>query len=275
VTSDPVATSAVPDNGAPATTGTRPSGDAERQRVKQLAQEFEALLMTRMLREMRHSMLSDEESENGFGNETMTDMVDVELGRALSRAGGFGLSGVLFEAIEQRLKDTTLQTPSATPPSQALPYLLPADPHQQPISVAPASDPGQATPATDGRDLEIPDGRVSSAFGWRRDPFTGVPRFHRGIDVAHAYGQDVRAAAAGQVVFAGDHGAYGTVIVIDHPGGRQTRYAHLAVSGVQPGDRVDAGEVIGKSGNSGHSTGPHLHFEVLEAGRAVDPGAGS
>jgi murein DD-endopeptidase MepM/ murein hydrolase activator NlpD len=270
--SDPVVTTAVSENGAPATSGTRPSSDAERQRVKQLAQEFEALLMTQMLREMRRAMLSDEEPETGFGSETMTDMVDVELGRALSGAGGFGLSSMLFKAIEQRLKDTTPRTPSVVPTSR-VPCLLPADP--QPISLEPASEPGQATSSTDGSDLVIPNGRVSSAFGWRRDPFTGRPRFHRGIDVAQAYGQDVRAAAAGRVVFAGDQGAYGTMIVIDHPGGRQTRYAHLAVSGVQPGDRVDVGEVIGKSGNSGHSTGPHLHFEVLEAGRAVDPGAGS
>jgi murein DD-endopeptidase MepM/ murein hydrolase activator NlpD len=119
--------------------------------------------------------------------------------------------------------------------------------------------------------LQMPNGRVSSHFGWRQDPFTGVPRFHQGIDVAQAYGQDVRAAAAGRVAFAGDQGSYGTTIIIEHPGGRQTRYAHLSATGVRPGDLVDPGQVIGKSGSSGRSTGPHLHYEVLAGGRPVDP----
>jgi murein DD-endopeptidase MepM/ murein hydrolase activator NlpD len=252
---------AVAGNVAPVTPRTSPSTDAERQRVKQLAQEFEALLMTQMLREMRRSMLSEDESKNGFGNETMTDTIDIELGRALSRAGGFGLSGVLFKAIDRGL-GTGAQQPSPGP--------APGDATPAPAA-APAGDPGSAD---ETNDLKVPDGRVSSAFGWRQDPFTGISEFHRGIDVAQPYGQDVRAAAAGRIAFAGDQGAYGTTIVIEHPGGRQTRYAHLSAAGVQPGDLVAAGQVIGQSGNSGRSTGPHLHFEVLEAGQAVDPVAG-
>lgn len=274
---DPVATSVLPGSVAPAA-ATQSSSDADRQRVKQLAQEFEALLMTQMLREMRRSMLSDEEHENGFGNEMMTDTVDIELGRALSRAGGVGLSGVLFRAIDQRFNTGA---PSSTSPSgsaTAQPLQAASD---QPtvgaasISAGPADGPAPAAPSADESDLKIPDGRVSSAFGWRHDPLTGILQFHRGIDVAQAYGQDVSAAAAGRVVFAGDHGAYGTMVVIDHPAGRQTRYAHLSVSGVRVGELVDTGQVIGKSGDSGRSTGPHLHFEVLEVGRAVDPAAGS
>ena len=119
--------------------------------------------------------------------------------------------------------------------------------------------------------LEVPHGRVSSAFGWRSDPFNGVARFHDGIDVAQAYGQDVRAAARGRVSFTGDRGSFGTTIIVEHPGGRQTLYAHLSTSDVQTGDFVDSGQVIGKSGSSGRSTGPHLHFEVLDGGRPVDP----
>ena len=103
------------------------------------------------------------------------------------------------------------------------------------------------------------------------DGTTGAAKFHQGIDVAQAYGQDVRAAAGGRVAFAGDQGSYGTTIVIEHPGGRQTRYAHLSATDVRPGDVVDPGQVIGKSGSSGRSTGPHLHFEVLDGGRPVDP----
>jgi murein DD-endopeptidase MepM/ murein hydrolase activator NlpD len=272
---DPAVTTLVPTGSAPVAAGTTASGDAERQRVKQLAEEFEALLMTQMLREMRHSMLSDEESENGLGNQTLTDTIDIELGRALSRAGGFGLSDVLFKAIERRLTGPAQQTAFA-PVSIDETSSDSAAEDSEPVSVVPdGGDAGEANPSIEGNDLEIPRGTVSSAFGWRLDPITAIPEFHRGIDIAQAYGQDVRAAAAGQVVFAGDRGTYGTMIVIDHSGGRQTRYAHLSVSDVHAGDRVDAGEVIGRSGSSGHSTGPHLHFEVLDHGRSVDPVAGS
>ena len=112
---------------------------------------------------------------------------------------------------------------------------------------------------------------VSSKFGWRQDPFTGAAQFHNGVDIAVAYGQDVKAAASGTVAFAGVQNGYGNTVVIDHQGGRQTRYAHLSQEFVRAGDSVTEGQVLGKSGNSGRSTGPHLHFEMLVNGRPVDP----
>jgi murein DD-endopeptidase MepM/ murein hydrolase activator NlpD len=282
VTNDPVVTGAVRGSLPAVTPGAAPARAAELQRVKQLAQEFEAMIMTQMLRGMRRSMLSEEDREQGLGNESMIDTIDIELGRALSRAGGFGLADVLAKAIEARHGSGTQKTsdqpavnvrpiqvapipigPPSDVPRDAQPIVAPSEP---PRRVQEPMAPRSAAP-----DLQVPEGRQSSAFGWRRDPFTGVRQFHRGIDVAQAYGQDVRAAAAGRVTYAGDRGAYGTMIVIDHPEGRQTRYAHLSLTGVKPGDLVDIGQIIGKSGDSGRSTGPHLHFEVLEAGRVVDP----
>ena len=112
---------------------------------------------------------------------------------------------------------------------------------------------------------------ISSAFGWRRDPFTQEARFHHGTDLRAAYGQDVRAAGDGVVTFAGDRGGYGLTVVVDHGGGVETRYAHLSAADVKPGTRVRAGEVLARSGNSGRSTGAHLHFEVRRDGQAVDP----
>ena len=117
----------------------------------------------------------------------------------------------------------------------------------------------------------IPDGHVTSAYGWRRDPVSGAPRFHKGIDVAQVYGQDVPAAGAGRVVFAGDRGTYGTMNVLEHPSGQQTLYAHLSAARVKAGDQVGAGQVIGETGDSGRATGPHLHFEVIDAGHTIDP----
>lgn len=112
---------------------------------------------------------------------------------------------------------------------------------------------------------------MSSPFGWRQDPITGGSSFHQGVDLKMAYGRDVKAAAAGTVVFAGTQGGYGQTVVINHEGGRQTRYAHLSAENVRAGDVVSEGQIIGKSGNSGRSTGPHLHFELLVDGHPVDP----
>jgi murein DD-endopeptidase MepM/ murein hydrolase activator NlpD len=112
---------------------------------------------------------------------------------------------------------------------------------------------------------------VTSAFGWRPDPFTGEGRFHKGVDVRAAYGQQIPAVANGKVVSAGPAGGYGLSVVIEHGSGIRTRYAHLSEVSVKAGDVVERGQEIGRVGQSGRSTGPHLHFEVLADGRPVDP----
>ena len=112
---------------------------------------------------------------------------------------------------------------------------------------------------------------ITSQFGWRQDPINGSARFHKGLDIAVAYGADVKAAAPGRVSFSGVQNGYGNTVVIDHEGGRQTRYAHLSEQLVRVGDVVAEGQLVGKSGNSGRATGPHLHFELLVNGQPVDP----
>jgi murein DD-endopeptidase MepM/ murein hydrolase activator NlpD len=82
-------------------------------------------------------------------------------------------------------------------------------------------------------------------------------------------------AAGGRVVFAGEQGGYGQSVVVEHAPGLQTRYAHLSAISVRPGDQVPAGSQVGRVGQSGRATGPHLHFEVLEQGRRVDPATGA
>jgi murein DD-endopeptidase MepM/ murein hydrolase activator NlpD len=112
---------------------------------------------------------------------------------------------------------------------------------------------------------------TTSAFGWRSDPVSGRHKFHRGVDLRAAYGADVPAAAAGQVVFAGERGAYGNVVIVQHPNGVETRYAHLSSIDVAEGASVDVGTIVGRVGSTGRSTAPHLHFEVLVNGERVDP----
>ncbi len=115
------------------------------------------------------------------------------------------------------------------------------------------------------------DGRVTSPFGYRRDPFTGRGAWHSGIDYGGPIGAPIYSAAAGQVVFVGWKSGYGRTIDVAHGNGMMTRYAHLASFGVEKGEQVEAGAIIAGLGNSGRSTGPHLHFEVRINDRAVNP----
>jgi murein DD-endopeptidase MepM/ murein hydrolase activator NlpD len=112
---------------------------------------------------------------------------------------------------------------------------------------------------------------ISSRFGWRDDPMTGVGRRHAGIDLPSRRGSAVRATAPGVVRIAGWVGGYGNLVEIEHSGGVSTRYGHLSRLDVAPAQHVEEGQVIGEVGSTGHSTGPHLHFEVRVRGYAVDP----
>ena len=106
---------------------------------------------------------------------------------------------------------------------------------------------------------------ITSPFGWRWG------RLHEGVDLGAAYGSPIAAAAAGVVIYAGWESGYGNLVVIDHGGGLATAYGHQSRIAVSFGQSVSQGETIGYVGSTGHSTGPHLHFEVRVNGQAVDP----
>lgn len=114
-------------------------------------------------------------------------------------------------------------------------------------------------------------GWVTSDFGTRLDPYTAKRVMHRGMDIANRHGAPVIAPADGTVVFAGVEGAYGKVIVLDHGFGIKTRYAHLSEFMVERGENVKRGQRIGSIGNTGRSTGPHLHYEVRVNGIPENP----
>jgi len=114
-------------------------------------------------------------------------------------------------------------------------------------------------------------GPLTSPFGPRIHPIYNIPSFHAGIDLALPEGTPVYAAAGGRVVLAGTQAGYGLLVVVDHADGYTTYYGHLSRVGVVPGQYVEAGQLIGRSGNTGLSTGPHLHFEIRKDGSPVDP----
>jgi murein DD-endopeptidase MepM/ murein hydrolase activator NlpD len=115
-------------------------------------------------------------------------------------------------------------------------------------------------------------GKTSSSYGSRADPIDrGIVRHHAGIDLAAPRGTRVAASRAGRVVFAGSRERYGNLVILRHSGDMETRYGHLSSIKVKKDAFVGPGQVLGKVGGTGRSTGSHLHFEIRVSGRAADP----
>ena len=117
----------------------------------------------------------------------------------------------------------------------------------------------------------VTSGWISSGYGVRTDPFTGRRTRHFGTDFAARTGTPIKAVADGVVTWSGKRHGYGYMVEINHGNGYRTRYAHNDVNHVEVGDTVRRGDLIADVGQTGRATGPHLHFEVLHNGRAVDP----
>jgi len=117
----------------------------------------------------------------------------------------------------------------------------------------------------------ISRGWLSSYFGIRTDPFNGRRVHHSGVDFAGKMGSDIVTVAAGVVTYSGKRSGYGRLVEINHGNGYSTRYGHSSELLVKVGDTVKKGDIVAKMGTSGRSTGPHVHFEVLYNGRAVNP----
>lgn len=251
------------------------AAEAERMQVLALVEQFEGMLLSEMLRDVRAG--DEEENEAfGLGASTMTDTMQGEFGLALSRAGGLGLRETLAKALLRKAQTDAAVEAAVVPTAIAAPV---RDAAGVPTTQAHRHDHDHDHDASFG----VPTGGgvaavvaagvpVSSAFGWRNDPFTGKATFHKGVDLAAAYGTEVRAFDGGVVKSAGERSGYGLTVVIDHGDGRETLYAHLSSMAVAPGDPVAAGQPIARSGNSGRATGAHLHFEAREYGRPVDAG---
>ena len=135
----------------------------------------------------------------------------------------------------------------------------------------------QDTALNSGENIFIPDAQLharyylSSYYGWRSSPFTGKRSFHSGIDMAAPSGTSVYAALSGTVTTVGYNSIYGNYIIVTHHSGYKTLYGHLSAALVTRGRYVDTSTKIGKVGNTGMSTGPHLHFTVFKFGKTINP----
>lgn len=140
-------------------------------------------------------------------------------------------------------------------------------------AATPAENPTKAEKNTESKvTLDWPlRGVVRSNYGTRKDPINGKHKFHQGLDIAAKRGTPIASSADGVVVFSGWGKKYGNNVVIEHPDGRRTRYAHADKLFVKEGETVIKGQEIAAVGSTGRSTGPHLHFEVIENGKNVNP----
>jgi len=225
--------------------------------LRNAAQEFESIFVAYLFKVMRETIEEASGPDSGgFGKTIYTELFDQEVSRTIARRGALGIAELMM---------TRLGSPR--PEADA----GPAPPGE--------SGPPSANPAAPERGIpeEIPDtmmpvsAPVSSGFGPRRDPFTRQMSFHKGLDLAAPAGTPVQAVAEGEVVFAGYQRGFGNTVVVRQVDGLESRYAHLGEVNVRAGDSVQARARLGAVGDSGRSTGAHLHFEVTRWGTAVDP----
>lgn len=226
------------------------STKADSERLKALAAQFESLLVGQMMQQMRASLFdSDEGGEKSSA--PLADALFAELSLAMSRSGGMGLAESFLAPLERQNGAAMGLTPAGREESEG--------------------SEGIAIPTPAPIPLPSLGGRMSSAYGWRRDPIDASMKFHHGMDIALPVGHDVPAPQAGRVAFAGEQPGYGLTVILDHGNQMTTRYAHLSAISVAVGDQVETGQIIAQSGATGRVTGPHLHFEVMEAGKSVNP----
>ena len=142
----------------------------------------------------------------------------------------------------------------------------------QRLQAAAAAKSGGTTKAPGAYSWPCPSSRkITSNYGYRIHPISGVKKLHTGMDIGASYGADVTAAAGGTVIMSKYYGGYGNCIIIDHGGGVSTLYGHMSSLVAKNGQTVTAGQTIGKVGSTGNSTGNHLHFEVRINGSTVNP----
>jgi murein DD-endopeptidase MepM/ murein hydrolase activator NlpD len=285
----------------------QPSQQKQDAGLRQAAEQFEAILLMQLTSALNNS--ADDSEDSLFGSDGGTglakQMFSEQIAGTMAQSGGIGLADMLMNQFAAKTsgaaeKNTKLETAvsavkdikekSAEPANKPAGVDLskPADsaageqvsrltrPRIVAETAAPAPLLGGSAdvvaPVAESVKFQMPlRGRISSDFGLRFHPIDRVHKFHRGVDIAAPRGTPIGAAADGKVIFAGWNRGYGKTVIIEHPDGRRTRYGHADKLYVEEGDAVQAGQTIGAVGSTGKSTGPHLHFEIIENDRQIDP----
>jgi murein DD-endopeptidase MepM/ murein hydrolase activator NlpD len=238
----------------------------------QAARGLEANFLRQMLSEVRANEEASGLGDGGFGGSTFQEMLDGALADNMAKAGGLGLANMLSKEFEKNEGAKSSAPTAANGVTHASFQVSPMS--------APAAHPALAMPSMPAssagmRTLPMSpvgaNAAITSAYGGRKDPIEGDARWHAGVDLRAAAGTPARSASGGTVVRAGTAGGYGNLVEIDHGNGITTRYGHLQSINVAVGQHVDAGQEVGEVGATGRATGPHLHYEVRQNGKAIDP----
>lgn len=269
-------------------------GQAPEASAEVAGKQLEAFFLRRMLAEMR-ATVGEGMFSGGYSTEMFQNMLDEAMADEMSESGSVGIADVISKELEGNSPNPTgelemlsankgalsVQSLSSKARPEGMLAIKPATmPLQKPSvsTLAPiesaigASHASRAYKAHNHGLQNMPvDARVSSKFGRRIHPVTGAKSFHEGLDLAAPEGSKVGVSGPGIVVRAGKGGTYGNLVIVDHGGGLETRYAHLKTIDVQVGQQLATGESVGKVGSTGRVTGPHLHFEVRRRGKAIDP----
>ncbi len=236
------------------------AGADDRARLHAAAQALEALVVKQLVVASKAFTGGD-----SAGSGVRSDMFADALADAMVKGGGIGLAAQLERSLG-----------AVPPPPRPLPSGI-LSPPSGPLRSGILSPPPGPLPSGEGEFSPSGEGVagrvITSPFGLRHDPFDGHLTRHQGVDLRAADGEPVKAAGAGVVRRAGALGGYGEAVEIDHGNGLTTLYAHAAELLVREGDRVTQGQLIARVGHSGRATGPHLHFEVRQDGKAQDPRA--
>ena len=236
-------------------------------RLKGAVKELEALFIYEMLKEMRQTTQGGLLGK-GMGNDVYGSLFDMEMAKLFAERG-LGLGELILKQMNGREQNGSEES-SFPVENQKVSSL-----RKEVLPVA-STENGMEDAVSKSVDQESPvrtpvDGRVSSLFGLRADPFSGREKFHSGIDIAAPSGREIYPIKKGRVIFSGMTEGYGNTVVIDHGNGYVCKYGHNLINLVSTGDDVEPGQVIALVGSTGRSTGPHLHFEVQYQGKKVNP----
>ena len=251
----------------------------DEQQMKRVAAEFESVLLQRFTAAINPSA-SDEDGDlfRSDATDLYRQMFAEQLARTIADSGGIGLAEIIVRQMHTAADGGKVSATGVEKARDAVRLLRDGAETKVAATDVVSTNAAHRTThrrkADDGEpvELQLPvTGRITSQFGARRDPIHGHRRFHRGLDIAAPRGTPIEAAAEGTVVFAGRQRGYGNTVIIEHADGRRTRYAHAQELHVQAGETVEAGQEIATVGSTGRATGPHVHFEVIEDGKRVNP----
>ncbi len=233
------------------------SPEEKKAKLKEIAGQFEEVFIETLLKTAREAekIIKKDEDNYGLNLGFYREMQDYYLSQSIVASGGLGLQDLIVEQLMDKLNLTQNSDNPLKEKKQIIKNTkdIKTDLNFHLNFIPPVK------------------GRISSPFGWRIDPFTGKKAYHKGIDIKAPEGTPVHSAEAGKVVFAGEKGGYGNLIILEHKNGVKTYYAHLKDIKVKIGEEVDRGMIIVDVGSTGRSTGPHLHFEVRQGDRVYNP----